>query len=279
MRRLLRDPASLLGGFLVLVALLAATVGPVLVGREPTTIDVQSRLVPPGGQYVLGTDELGRDLLSRVTSGAQISLTVSLASVTLAAVVGIGIGMFAGFRGGWMDTVLMRVMDVLFAFPAILLALLLVALLGSDIRNLIIALAIVYIPAFARIARGSTLSIAAEPFVEAARSMGASDFRLLRRHVAPNILAPIIVQFTVSLAYAILVEAALSFLGLGVQPPTPSWGNMLSTGKPFLEVSPWPSMIPGLALFGTVLGFNLLGDGLRDALDPRLRGDRDAGRI
>jgi peptide/nickel transport system permease protein len=169
-------------------------------------------------------------------------------------------------------------MDIVFAFPAILLALLLVALLGNDLRNLIFALTVVYVPAFARISRGSTMTVASEQFVEAAQSMGASDWRLLRRHVAPNILAPIIVQFTVSLAYAILVEASLSFLGLGVQPPTPSWGNMLSTGKPFLEVSPWPSLVPGFALFVTVLGFNLLGDGLRDSLDPRLRGVEESGR-
>jgi peptide/nickel transport system permease protein len=197
-----------------------------------------------------------------------------MTSVALAALIGVVVGTIAGYRGGILDTILMRLMDIIFAFPAILLALLLVALLGSDLRNLIVALAIVYVPAFARIARGSTLTVAAEPFVEAARSMGATDIRIMTRHIAPNIVAPLIVQFTVTLAYAILVEASLSFLGLGVQPPTPSWGNMLSTGKPFLEVSPWPAVVPGIALFVTVLGFNLLGDGLRDALDPRLRGTR-----
>jgi peptide/nickel transport system permease protein len=270
-RQIVRDRASLLGAVLVAVSLLAATVGPVVTPHDPIAINAQSRLSAPNAQFWLGTDELGRDLFSRMIHGSRISLTVGLGSATLAALIGISIGMLAGFRRGWIDAVLMRLMDVLFAFPAILLALLLVALLGSDLRNLVLALTVVYIPAFARITRGSTLAVAAEPFVEAARSMGASDFRILRLHVAPNIVAPVMVQFTVTLAYAILVEASLSFLGLGVQPPTPSWGNMLNTGKPLLEVSPWPALVPGMALFITVLGFNLVGDGLRDALDPRLR--------
>lgn len=276
-RRLARDPGSIIGAALVFTAIFAAAVGP-FITRDPTSIDATARLAGPSAQHLLGTDELGRDLLSRVVGGARVSLTVGLLSVTLAAALGIVIGMIAGFRRGWIDSVLMRLMDIVFAFPAILLALLLVALLGNDLRNLIFALTVVYVPAFARISRGSTMTVASEQFVEAAQSMGASDWRLLRRHVAPNILAPIIVQFTVSLAYAILVEASLSFLGLGVQPPTPSWGNMLSTGKPFLEVSPWPSLVPGFALFVTVLGFNLLGDGLRDSLDPRLRGVEESGR-
>lgn len=273
-RSVLRDPAALIGGIMVLGVLVAATVGPLLTPRDPVTINAASRLVPPGAEFWFGTDELGRDLFSRIIHGARVSLGVGVASVALAAAAGIVIGMIAGYRRGLVDTILMRVMDIIFAFPAILLALLLVALLGSDLRNLIVALTVVYVPAFARIARGSTLTVGAEPFVEAARSMGASDLRIMVRHIAPNIVAPLIVQFTVTLAYAILVEASLSFLGLGVQPPTPSWGNMLSTGKPFLEVSPWPAVVPGIALFITVLGFNLLGDGLRDALDPRLRGSR-----
>jgi peptide/nickel transport system permease protein len=162
-------------------------------------------------------------------------------------------------------------MDVIFAFPTILLALALMAVLGTELRNLILAITIVYIPAFARIARGATLSVAAQPYVESAHSIGASDLWVMSRHVLPNITAPLIVQFTVNLAYAILVEASLSFLGLGVQPPTPSWGAMLSTGKAFVELSPWVTLFPGLAILITVLGFNLLGDGIRDALDPRLR--------
>jgi peptide/nickel transport system permease protein len=273
-RTALRDPAAVLGAVFVVLVVAAATAGPLLAPQDPVTINAGSRLAPPGPQFWFGTDELGRDLFSRIIHGARVSLGVGMTSVALAAVIGVVVGTIAGYRGGILDTILMRLMDIIFAFPAILLALLLVALLGSDLRNLIVALAIVYVPAFARIARGSTLTVAAEPFVEAARSMGATDIRIMTRHIAPNIVAPLIVQFTVTLAYAILVEASLSFLGLGVQPPTPSWGNMLSTGKPFLEVSPWPAVVPGIALFVTVLGFNLLGDGLRDALDPRLRGTR-----
>jgi peptide/nickel transport system permease protein len=273
-RTALRDPAAVLGAVFVVLVVAAATAGPFLAPQDPVTINAGSRLASPGPQFWFGTDELGRDLFSRIIHGARVSLGVGMTSVALAALIGVVVGTIAGYRGGILDTILMRLMDIIFAFPAILLALLLVALLGSDLRNLIVALAIVYVPAFARIARGSTLTVAAEPFVEAARSMGATDIRIMTRHIAPNIVAPLIVQFTVTLAYAILVEASLSFLGLGVQPPTPSWGNMLSTGKPFLEVSPWPAVVPGIALFVTVLGFNLLGDGLRDALDPRLRGTR-----
>jgi peptide/nickel transport system permease protein len=271
-RRLLRDPAAAAGAVVITLGILGAVVGPMLAPHDPNTIYPTHRLAGPSGEFWLGTDQMGRDLFSRMLSGARISLSVAGSSVALAAAVGVFIGMIAGFRRGVVDGILMRAMDILFGFPAILLALLTVALLGSAVRNLVIALAIVYIPAFARIARASTMAVAAEPFVEAARSIAASGRRVLWRHIAPNIVAPVIVQFTVSLAYAVVVEASLSFLGLGVQPPTASWGNMLSTGKPFLEVSFWPSVVPGVALFFTVLGFNLLGDGLRDVLDPRLRG-------
>ena len=185
------------------------------------------------------------------------------------------VGLIAGYARGAMDAALMRVMDVIFAFPTILLALAVIAVLGTDLRNLILALTIVYIPAFARITRASTLSVSEEPYVEAARSVGASHARIVVQHILPNVSAPITVQFTVSLAYAILVEASLSFLGLGVQPPAASWGAMLATGKPYIELSPWVSVVPGLSIMLTVLGFNLLGDGMRDAMDPRMR-SRDA---
>jgi len=210
-------------------------------------------------------------LLTRVLYGARVSLQVGIVAVMSASVAGVSLGMVAGYKGRHLDSVIMRIMDMIFAFPTILLALVLAAVLGTDLRNLSLAIAIVYVPMFARIARGSTMVIAAQPYIEAARSVGAHGSRVLLRHILPNIAAPLTVQFTVSLAYAILVEASLSFLGLGVQPPMASWGAMLSTGKVYMELSLWPTLVPGIAIMLTVLGFNLLGDGMRDALDPRLR--------
>lgn len=266
-----RDRVGLAGSVLVALALGAALLGPVLAPQDPTQINPAERLAPPGGQFLLGADELGRDLFSRALYGARISVQVGLVVVVLAGLIGVTIGLLAGYFRGLLDGILMRIMDTLFAFPTLLLALAVVAVLGTDLINLIMALTIVYVPAFARIARGSTLSVSEEPYVEAARSVGASNARIIVRHILPNITAPITVQFTVSLAYAILVEASLSYLGLGVQPPDASWGSMLATGKPYLEISPWVSIVPGVSIMLTVLGFNLLGDALRDAMDPRLR--------
>ena len=256
--------------------MLTAIFGPWLGPIDSTLTSSTERLQGPSATHWLGTDDLGRDLLSRVIVGARISLLVSGVSITLAAIIGSMIGLLAGYFRGPLDALFMRLMDILFAFPAILLALLAVAVLGPALENLIMAIVIVYAPAFARIARGATMSVAAEPFVEASRSLGAGSSRIIFRHVAPNIIAPLVVQYTISLAYAVLIEASLSFLGLGVQPPTPSWGGMLSTGKTFLELSPWPSLVPGLALVVTVLGLNLLGDAVRDVLDPRLRQQRSS---
>src|SRR5690606_35823030 len=241
LRRLRHDRAAFVGAILLLIVLLAAFVGPFF-AKSPTEIDATTRLAAPSAAHRPATDALGRDLLSRVLGGLRASLSIAFASVTVAGAVGVAIGVVAGLKGGKIDTLLMRIMDVLFAFPAILLALLLVALLGSNVRNLVIAISIVYIPTFARIARGSTMNVVAQPFVEASRSIGATDWRLISRHIRPNIIAPLIVQFTVSLAFGILVEASLSFLGLEIQPPTPSLGNMLSTGKTYLEISPWPAL-------------------------------------
>jgi peptide/nickel transport system permease protein len=266
-----RDRVGLAGCVLVALALGAALLGPLLAPQDPTVIHPGARLAPPGGEFLLGADELGRDLFSRALYGARISVQVGLVVVVLAGLIGVTIGLMAGYFRGLLDGILMRIMDTLFAFPTLLLALAVVAVLGTDLINLIMALTIVYVPAFARIARGSTLSVSEEPYVEAARSAGASNVRIIVRHILPNITAPITVQFTVSLAYAILVEASLSYLGLGVQPPDASWGSMLATGKPYLEISPWVSIVPGVSIMLTVLGFNLLGDALRDAMDPRLR--------
>jgi peptide/nickel transport system permease protein len=204
--------------------------------------------------------------------GGRVSLVVSVSSMTASALSGIAVGLAAGFYGGRLDAALVGLMDIIFAFPGILLALAIMAVLGTALHNLILALAIVSLPSFARIARASTLSVRGLDYVEAARGLGARDRRILLRHLLPNIGAPVIVQYTIGLAFAILTEAGLSFIGLGVQPPAPSWGAMLSRGKDFLEISPWPAVFPGLAIMVTVLGFNFLGDSLRDVLDPRLRG-------
>jgi len=270
LRVLARDRAGLVGFAILLVIVLAAIAGPMLSPHEPTTFSAR-RLAPPGGAFPFGTDEFGRDLFTRALYGARVSLEVAAVSVSLASGVGILIGVFSGYYGRWIDGVFMRLMDVIFAFPTILLALAVVAVLGPAIRNLEVAIAIVYVPVFARLARAATLVVAAQPYVEAARSIGSPDARIMRSHIAPNILAPLVVQFTINIAYAILVESSLSYLGLGIQPPTPSWGSMLSTGKQFVETSLWPTLVPGGAIMLTVLGCNLLGDALRDAADPRLR--------
>jgi peptide/nickel transport system permease protein len=270
LRRLTHDRVGMIGVALVTVVIAIAIAGPWLAPFDPTTMDVSMALAPPGPRYLLGTDDLGRDLLSRVLHGARVSVPVALACVSLASLLGSTLGLLCGYFRGKLDAVVMRVMDIIFAFPSLVLGLAFVAVLGPDLRNLLIALAIVFTPSFARIARGATMKVSAEQYVEAARVTGAGEARILVGHVLPNAVAPLIVQFSTSLAGAILIEASLSFLGLGVQPPAPSWGSMLSTGKTYLDISAWFSLWPGLAIFITVLGFNLLGDGIRDASDPFL---------
>lgn len=274
-QRLLADPIGRSGAVMAAAVLLIAVVGPFFAPYDPTTIFAEHRLASPGSMFLFGADELGRDVLSRVIYGARISLTVGMVVVSAAGVIGVTIGLVAGFYRGWRDGILMRIMDVIFAFPTLLLALAVIAVLGTDLRNMILALIIVYIPAFARVARSATLAVCEEPYIQAGRSLGARNGRLIFRHILPNIAAPVTVQFTVSLAYAILVEASLSYLGLGVQPPAASWGSMLAYGKPYIESAPWVSVAPGLCIMVTVLAFNLLGDALRDSLDPRLRGLSD----
>jgi len=271
LRIVLADRIGMVGAFFVTLIGTVALLAPWISPHDPTRINGRARLQPPSALFPLGTDELGRDLLSRALYGAQVSLEVSLTVVAFSALIGVSIGVASGYFRGWLDAVAMRIMDVLFAFPTILLALAIVATLGTDVRNLILALTIVYIPTFARIARGAAMTVAEELYVEAARSVGVGHLRILVFHILPNITAPIAVQITISLAYAILVESSLSYLGLGVQPPDASWGLMLSSGKVQIERSIWPSVVPGLFIVFTVLGFNLLGDALRDALDPRMR--------
>jgi peptide/nickel transport system permease protein len=270
-RRFRRNHIGVAGGIIVIACILVAVVASVIAPYPPDEVQARLRLQPPGERFLLGTDEFGRDLLSRIIFGSRISLQVGVISVGLALAFGSALGLAAGFYGGATDHVVMRIMDVLFAFPAILLAIGIMAMLGASITNAMIAIGVVYAPSFARLARASVLSLKEEEFVEAARALGMSDTRVVLRHIVPNLLAPVIVQTTFSLSAAILTEASLSFLGLGTPPPAPSWGGMLSASRRYVELSPWPAIFPGLAIMIVVLGFNLLGDGLRDVLDPKLR--------
>jgi peptide/nickel transport system permease protein len=256
--------------FIVLILVLAV-VGEAIAPYGANEINVMNQLQPPSLTHWFGTDDLGRDVFSRVIISARPSVMVSVVSVTLALVAGVSIGLVSGFFGGWVDVTGMRFMDVIFSFPVMLLALAIVAMLGPGIVPAMLAIAVVYMPIFARITRASVLTVREETYIKAARSIGASNARILRLHVLPNILAAIIVQTSLSLAFAILTEAALSFLGLGVQPPTPSWGRMLFDGRGFLPDAWWMAIFPGAAIFVTVLALNLVGDAMRDALDPRQR--------
>ena len=267
----LANRLALFGLVVLGLLVVAALFGQRLTPHPPNAVNVMERLQPPSATYWFGTDELGRDVFSRVLVAARVSLQVGFIAVGISLSAGVLLGLLAGFYGRWIDDAIMRMTDMLFAFPAILLAIAILAVRGPGSTNTMIAIGIVYMPIFARITRGSVLSVREQVFVRAARSIGASDFRLLRVHILPNVLAPIIVQASISLAFAILSEAALSFLGLGVQPPAPSWGRMLAEGRGFINTAWWMGFFPGLAIFVTVLSFNLLGDALRDALDPRQR--------
>ncbi|MDQ0395463.1 ABC transporter permease [Labrys monachus] len=261
----------ILGGLLVGIVLLAAVFAPFVAPYSPLDLDVVQMLQPPSPAHWLGTDELGRDVLSRAIYAARISMEVSLIAVTVGLAGGTLVGMTAAYFGGFADLALMRAMDLLFSFPAILLAVVLMASLGTSVLNAMIAIGIVFIPGFSRLARASTQSVLRQQYIEAARSIGMGDARIIFREILPNIVAPLLVEAAVAFAYAVLLESALSFLGLGAQPPDPSWGNMLNTGRGFLVQAPWLSLVPGMAMFICVLGFNLLGDGLRDVFDPHMR--------
>jgi len=277
LRVLLRSRTAAFGlGLTVFLALLAIF-APWVAPYRPDEIHPIDSLLAPCARYLLGTDDLGRDVLSRIIFGARVSLMVGAIAIGIATAVGVSLGLAAGYVGGRLDAFIMRVMDALLAFPAILLAIALMAVLGPSLENAMIAIGIINIPAFARITRANVLSIREKEFVEAARALGAWRIYVAVLVILPNCLSPLIVQGSLGLAYAILVEAALSFLGLGVQPPEPSWGSMLAFGRNLLSQAPWYATFPGLAIFVTVLGLNFLGDGLREALDPRLRtvqGDR-----
>lgn len=267
---IVREPVALLGMALVLVYVgVALTVG-ILPLRDPLLLSTH-RLEPPSAAFPLGTDALGRDLLSRILFGARLSMQVAVFSVTVATIVGGSLGLVSGYVGGAVDLLVGRAMDVLFSFPAILLALGIVAALGPDPSNVIIAIAVVYTPIFARVVRGPVLALKTREFVEAARAVGATPVRIVLRHVAPNLLSTVVVQVSLALSWAVLTEGALSFLGLSAQPPAPSWGVMLSEGRQYLEFATYLAIFPGMAIMVAVLGFNLLGDGLRDVLDPQRR--------
>lgn len=266
-----RSPAGVSGAVLVLAVTLGALFAPVLTPYDALELNPPDRLQGPSVTHLLGTDQYGRDTFSRVLLGARTSLAVSSLAIALAFVVGGVLGLLAGFYRGWVDALIMRFSDVLLSFPAILLAIALLAFLGGGFRNLVLAIGIVYIGPFARVAKAAVLSVREEAYVESSRALGAADGRVLFLTILPNAAAPLIIEVTLRLAYAILAEASLSFLGLGTQPPAPSLGGMVAEGRRFLALSPWAAIAPGLAIGVTVLGFNLLGDGLRDALDPRLR--------
>jgi len=252
---------------LVVVAIIAPTMTP----YPPNDQSFRIKLEAPGTEHLLGTDEFGRDVFSRILIGTRVALFVGIVPVVIAVIIGVSLGLVAGYFGGGIDQVLMRVIDVLLAFPWLLLAIGIMAILGPGIQNVVIAVAIVYIPAFARIVRGSVLSIKEKEYVEAARAMGQPTIRILVRHVLANAWAPIIVLSTLSIGQAIIYAAGLSFIGLGTQPPNADWGVMLTSGREYLRDAPWLGFFPGVAILITVLAFNLFGDGLRDALDPRLR--------
>jgi ABC-type dipeptide/oligopeptide/nickel transport system permease subunit len=270
--RFRRNRLALVGLVLVVVLALSAALAPWLAPHDPARQSLSEKRATPGGKYLLGADEFGRDILSRVIYGSRVALLVGLLSAAIAVLGGLLLGTIAGFTGGWLDAVLMRGVEILLAFPYLLLALAIVAALGPGALNTTIAVGIWGVPAVARIVRGSVLALRETEYVGAARALGAPAAALLGRHILPNIAPGLIVYATLFMANAILLEAALSFLGLGVQPPTASWGLMVSTGRDVLLIAPHVATVPGLAIMVAVLAFNLVGDGLRDALDPRLRG-------
>ncbi len=271
-RQLRRNRMALLGLTIVLVFLMAALLAPYVAPRDPLQRSLRQALNGPSWDAPFGRDELGRDILSRVIYGARISLTIGLVSVGIGALIGIPLGAVSGYFGGVLDLLMQRLVDIMLAFPGILLAIIVVSTLGIGLTNAMIAVGIGTIPTYIRLVRGSVLSIKEYDYISAARALGASELRIVFRHVLPNCMGPIVVQSTLQFATAILWAAGLGFLGLGAQRPTPEWGAMLANSRLYIRVAPHATAFPGLAILLSVLGFNLFGDGLRDALDPRLRG-------
>jgi peptide/nickel transport system permease protein len=276
LRKLIENKSAIFGLIMVLGVIFCAIFAPVISPHDPILQDVEKRLIPPVGQegadpnYLLGTDHLGRDIVSRLIYGARISIVVSVSAVALSAVLGTLIGLFSGFYGGKVDNIFMRIADVQLAFPFILLAIAIIAVLGPDLQNIIITMAITGWVIYARVVRAEVLSLREKEFITSVRALGGSNGRIIFRHLFPNVVPPIIVIVTLEMARMIIMEAALSFLGLGIQPPTPTWGGMLADGRVYLVTSWWLATFPGLVIMLVVLGINLLGNWLRDMLDPRL---------
>lgn len=269
--RLLRNPVAMAGAAVVVLLIVVAVAAPYIAPYDPSDQDLANSMAGPSMQHLAGTDVHGRDIFSRIIYGTRISLRIGFLGMLLGCVVGVVLGLVSGYYGGWADTVIMRLLDVQLAFPGLLVAICIIAIIGPGLENVIVAVGIFSVPLFARVTRGQVLTLKEQEFVVAARMMGAQDGRIMLNHLLPNAVAPILVLCTLRIATAILTAASLSFLGLGAQPPTPEWGAMLSDGRAYLSIAPHVATTPGLAILITVLSFNLLGDGLRDALDPRLR--------
>ncbi|MCL0042293.1 nickel ABC transporter permease subunit NikC [Thermodesulfovibrionales bacterium] len=271
-QRLKKHRLALIGAGIILVLIFIAVLAPFIAPHDPIEQNLEHRLLSPNTKYLLGTDNLGRCILSRLIHGTSVSLQIGIMVVGIAAFVGVTLGLVAGYRGGLIDELIMRIVDILLAFPGIILALVIAGILGPSLFNVMLALAVVGWTSYARVVRGAVLSVKEKEFVEAAQALGAGEARIMFRHILPNVMAPVIVMATLGMAHVILAAAALGFLGLGAQPPTPEWGSMLNDGRAFMRTAPHLTIFPGLAIMVTVLAFNFLGDGLRDALDPRLKG-------
>ncbi len=266
-----KNRLAVIGGGLVLIVIISSVLAPLISPYDPAAIDVGNILIGPGVSHPFGTDDLGRDVLSRMIWGGRVSLEVGFVAVGLATIIGIILGSIAGYYGGWLDGAIMRAVDIMLSIPTIFLVLAVIAILEPSIMNIMIVIGLTSWMEPARLIRAEFISLKEREFVIAARAMGASDNRIIWKHILPNGLSPILVSATMGIGGAVLIESALSFLGLGVQPPTPSWGSLLSSGKDNIEIAWWLSAFPGLAILVTVLGYNLLGEGIRDALDPRQR--------
>jgi len=270
-RRFKKNRLAVFGGIIVLIFFAIAILAPLIVPHDPDAINVKHVIEPPSFSHPFGTDDLGRDILSRVIYGSRISLAVGFVAVGIATIVGIFFGAVSGYYGRWMDTVIMRFVDIMLAIPTFFLILAVIAMLEPGIWNIMIVIGLTSWMSVARLVRAEFLSLKEREFVLAARALGASDFRIIFRHILPNAMSPVLVSAVLGIAGAVLVESALSFLGIGVQPPTASWGNILTIGKDNIEIAWWLSVFPGLAIFVTVLAYNLLGEGIRDSIDPRLK--------
>lgn len=270
-KKLLRNKTAVIGFIIIAIVIMTAIFAPLLAPYDPNKLNLVKPCLKPGVEgHVLGTDEFGRDILSRIIYGSRISIIVGVCATAFGAIIGIIVGLISGYKGGKVDTVIMRLMDGMFAFPFILLAIIMMTVLGSGLQNVIFAIGIANIPYYARIVRGQVLIAKEEDYCQVVKALGASNFKIIKDHIIPNIASPIIVNATLNIAGTILSEAGLSFLGLGIKPPTPSWGNILKSGKDYLLSAPHIATFSGVAILITVIGFNLFGDGVRDALDPKL---------